>query len=265
MPGRPIRSDCTRAPSARLAHVKVEAARQRIMLEVAEVDGDLARVRHQRANLPEDRELAEIAERISAARDDATRADIAAEDLDREAGRLDSEINGMRTREEHDSELLNRSGMAPKALSELQHELAGLQRRRSIAEDEMIDLMEQQEAVAAERDRAQATVTSLEEESQGVRARRDAAAADLDEKTADLQQRRGAIVADAPGELLAVYDRQISHGKPGAGLLRQRRCGACRMELDRGTLSQLATLDEDDVARCEECGALLIRTHESGL
>ena len=98
-----------------------------------------------------------------------------------------------------------------------------------------------------------------------MRARRDAAAADLDEKTADLQQRRGAIVADAPGELLAVYDRQISHGKPGAGLLRQRRCGACRMELDRGTLSQLATLDEDDVARCEECGALLIRTHESGL
>ena len=56
------------------------------MLEVAEVDGDLARVRHQRANLPEDREFAEIAERISPARAMMRPADIAAEDPDRRPG-----------------------------------------------------------------------------------------------------------------------------------------------------------------------------------
>ncbi|GAB09015.1 hypothetical protein GOARA_026_00450 [Gordonia araii NBRC 100433] len=245
--------------------MKVEAARQRIMLEVAEVDADLAKLRHRRANLPEEQEMADLRDRIAVARDDAVRADIAAQDLDREYQRLDTEINGMRIREEHDKELLDRPGMAAKALAELQHELAGLARRRAVAEDELLDLMEQQEATSAEKARAEAAVAALEVDLEQVTSRRDAAGTDLDEKVADLEARRTAIVADAPAELLTVYDRQQSHGKPGAGLLRQRRCGACRMELDRGTLSQIATAAEDEVLRCEECGALLIRTHESGL
>ncbi|QKT07650.1 hypothetical protein HUN08_10930 [Gordonia sp. X0973] len=245
--------------------MKVQAAKQRIMLEVAEVDADLAKLRHRRANLPEDAEIAGLQTQIDTARDDAVRADIAAEDLDREYRRIDGEISGMRTREEHDSQLLNQAGMAPKALSELQHELAGLSRRRGVAEDELLELMEQQEATTAEKSRAQAAVAALLADVERATAARDAAAADLDASIADLTKRRADIVVDAPDELLAVYDRQTAHGKPGAGLLRQRRCGACRMELDRGTLSAIAAADEDDVLRCEECGALLIRTHESGL
>jgi len=245
--------------------MKVEAARQRIMLEVAEVDADLAKLRHRRGSLPEDAEIAAINEKIGVARDEAVRADIAAEDLDREYKRLEGEVNGMRTREERDSALLNQTGMAPKALSELQHELAGLVRRRGVAEDELLDLMEQQEATTAEHTRARELVASLEAQVRTVEERRDVSAGELDGKIADLTARRTAVVADAPGELLAVYDRQIAHGKPGAGLLRQRRCGGCRMELDRGTLATIAAAAEDDVVRCEECGALLIRTHESGL
>ncbi|MFT4199444.1 zinc ribbon domain-containing protein [Gordonia sp. (in: high G+C Gram-positive bacteria)] len=245
--------------------MKVAAGRQRIMLELAEVDGDLAKLRHRRANLPEDREIAELGEQVGVARDDAVRADIAAQDLDREYKRLDTEISGMRTREEHDSQLLNQAGMAPKALSELQHELSGLTRRRAVAEDELLELMEQQEATTAEKTRAEAAVDDLQARIARVTESRDIAAQDLDASIADLQERRATIAAEAPAELVTVYDRQHSHGKPGAGLLRQRRCGACRMELDRGTLSQIAAADEDEVVRCEECGALLIRTHESGL
>ncbi len=245
--------------------MKVEAAKQRIMLEVAEVDADLARARHRRVNLPEDQEVADLNERITVARDDEVRADIAAQDLDREYQRIDTEVTGMRAREEHDEQLLGQAATAPKALAELQHELTGLARRRGMAEDELLDLMEQQEAISAERARARAQVASLESDAVAVVARRDGAAAELDARIADLVERRRTVAADAAPELLAVYDRQQSHGKPGAGLLRQGRCGACRMELDRGTLAQIAAADDDAVVRCEECGALLVRTHESGL
>ena len=245
--------------------MKVDAARQRIMLEVAEVDADLAKLRHRRANLPEEQEVAEIDKRIGVARDDAVRADIAAQDLDREYKRLEAEVSGMRSREAHDAELLNQAGVAPKALSELQHELAGLVRRRSAAEDDLLDLMEQQEATSSEHDRAQAVVGALEAEAADAGARRGVVALEADGRIADLATRRAAIVADAPAELLAVYDRQQAHGKPGAGLLRQGRCGGCRMELDSGTLSKIAAAAADEVVRCEECGALLIRTNESGL
>ncbi|NED62422.1 hypothetical protein G3I15_16010, partial [Streptomyces sp. SID10244] len=44
-----------------------------------------------------------------------------------------------------------------------------------------------------------------------------------------------------------------------------RRCGACRMELDRGTIASIGAKPADEVVRCEECGAVLVRTAESGI
>ena len=68
-----------------------------------------------------------------------------------------------------------------------------------------------------------------------------------------------------PDDLLGVYEKLRSQGKVGAGLLRARRCGACRMELDPRTLAGIAAAADDAVLRCEECGAILVRTNESGL
>lgn len=245
--------------------MKVEASRQRVMLEIADVDTEIARLKRENATLPEDAEIAELTTRIDGARDDLVRAEIAAEDIDREYRRVDSEVTGMSSREAKDAALLAAGGLPPKQLSELQHELSGLRRRRSLLEDDLLELMERQEATTAEQQRASATVAQLESERTDIEVRRDAARGKVDGKLSDARDRRAAIVADAPAELLAIYDRQRAAGKVGAGLLRQQRCGACRMELDRGTISSIARSASDDVVRCEECGALLIRTSESGL
>ncbi|MGW0036152.1 zinc ribbon domain-containing protein [Gordonia sp. NPDC003376] len=245
--------------------MKVDAARQRLLLDLADTDASLARLDHRARNLPEDAEIAETTTRIEAAREDLVRAEISAEDLDRDYRKMDSEITGMRDREQKDSAQLTAGGLAPKALSELQHELHGLARRRSVLEDDMLQLMEQQEAVATEQERASATVAQLQQQVDTLQARR---AESLAAVTADREvdaQRRAAIAQDVPDELLAIYDRQRADSRIGAGLLRQRRCGACRMEIDRGTLTRIAALADDDVVRCEECGAILVRNHESGL
>lgn len=245
--------------------MKVDASRQRVMLEVADVDAELSRLKRERTSLPEDTEIAELSTKIDGARDDAVRAEIAAEDIDREYRRVDSEVTGMSQREDKDSALLAAGGLPSKQLSELEHEVAGLRRRRSALEDDLLALMERQEATTAEQQRAGATVTQLTEQRSEVEARREAALVKIDERLADARQRRETAVADAPAELLSIYDRQRESGKVGAGLLRQQRCGACRMELDRGTISSIAQADADEVIRCEECGALMIRTSESGL
>ncbi|GAB19216.1 hypothetical protein GOEFS_077_00080 [Gordonia effusa NBRC 100432] len=245
--------------------MKVEANRQRVMLEVADVDAQIARLTRERSRLPEDGEIAELTTRIDGARDDLVRAQIAAEDIDREYRRVETEVNGMSAREKKDSELLESGGLPPKQLSELQHEVGGLRRRRGMLEDDLLELMERQEATTAEQQRASATVSQLESERADVEVRRDAARIKVDEKLSDARERRTAFVDEAPEELVAIYERQRAAGKVGAGLLRQQRCGACRMELDRGTMSSIAKTDADEVLRCEECGALLIRTSESGL
>ncbi|GAC69463.1 zinc ribbon domain-containing protein [Gordonia soli] len=245
--------------------MRVDSGRQRVLLDLAEVDAQITRLDHSRTHLPEDAEIAEIDRKVEVARDDLVRAEIAAEDLGREYKRIEGEVNGMSSREARDSQLLTAGGLAAKALSELQHELTGLARRRGILEDELLSIMEQQEALSGEEQRAAATVDQLGTDLASVQERRAAALATLDEDRAVADTRRASIVSEVDPELLAIYDRQRSAGKVGAGLLRARRCGACRMELDRGTIAGIAAADPSEVIRCEECGAVLVRTSESGL
>lgn len=245
--------------------MKVDAGVQRLLLDLADSDAEINRLEHRRKNLPEDTEIAEHDKAIDAARDDLVRAEISAEDLSREYRRIESEVTGMTNREAKDSKLLTAGGLAPKALSELQHELAGLGRRRAVLEDELLTLMEQQEAVEAERSRAAATISHLEEKVADARTRRDKSLATIDEDLARVREKRDSLAAEIDSDLLAVYDKQRANGRIGAGLLRARRCGACRMELDRGTIASISAALSDEVIRCEECGAILVRTAESGI
>jgi predicted nucleic acid-binding Zn-ribbon protein len=70
--------------------------------------------------------------------------------------------------------------------------------------------------------------------------------------------RRTELVSVAGAELAALYERA------GAGALQASRCGACRIEIDRGELSRIAAAADDDVLRCPECGAILLRVKGIG-
>ena len=47
-------------------------------------------------------------------------------------------------------------------------------------------------------------------------------------------------------------------------MLQGRRCGACRLEIDRGELARIAAAPDDDVLRCPECSAILLRIKGAG-
>ena len=72
-----------------------------------------------------------------------------------------------------------------------------------------------------------------------------------------------------PGEsfrfLLNLFRVHLIEGSAGAAALLQRRCQACRLELDRTALSELRAAPSDEIVYCEECGVILVRTPESGL
>nr|WP_237341500.1 C4-type zinc ribbon domain-containing protein [Williamsia soli] len=245
--------------------VKADPAAQRLMLDIADIDSELLRIDHRRAMLPENAELAALGEQLQTQRDEAVRAQIAAEDLLRESRRLDNEITSMSLREQKDNQQLAAGNLPAKALSELEHEVAGLIRRRSMLEDEMLEVMEQQEAVSADEQRASAMTNHSERQIEDATARRDVALEKIAQDEAEAKAKRAALIANVDEALLAIYERQVSHGHVGAGLLRAGRCGACRMELDRGLIGRITATADDEVVRCDECGAILVRTHESGL
>ena len=67
-----------------------------------------------------------------------------------------------------------------------------------------------------------------------------------------------------PTELLALYEKLAVRGI-GAGLLRRRTCEGCHMVLSGTDLQTLRQVADDDVVMCPECGAILVRSDESGL
>ena len=245
--------------------VKADPAVQRKLLELADVDAELGRVTHRRRTLPEIAEIVEAERALQTRTDAQVAAQTALDDLDREVARQEKEIDAVRAREDRDRMLMAKGGLPSKQLSELEHELETLQRRQSALEDDLLELMERREAAEGNTQHGGVELAKAQEALADAQRRRDAAFADLDSVEAKRTADRERLAPQFPEQLLAVYDRVRRHRGIGAALLRQRRCGACRLEIDRSAMSRISAAAADDVLTCDECGAILVRTGESGL
>ncbi|MFZ1162689.1 zinc ribbon domain-containing protein [Mycobacterium sp.] len=238
--------------------MKAEVAQQRSLLEVAELDAELAKLDHRAGHLPERTDCERIQTDQVAAGDRLGALQIALEDLDTQVSRFESEIDGVRQREDRDRSLLQ-SVADSKQLSELQHELETLQRRQTSLEDSLLEVMERREQLQVQRTAEQATVEALESDLAAAQHALDTTLADIDHHRRVYSARRDELTAELDPQLVALYERQRAGGGPGAGLLQGRRCGACRIEIDRGELARISAAADDEVLRCPECSAILLR------
>lgn len=240
--------------------MKADVAQQRSLLELAEIDGELARFAHRATHLPEQQRFDQVSADQRAAADRAAVIGIALEDLDAQIAKLESEVDAVRRREDRDRGLLDSGSVSDaKQLGELQHELGTLERRQASLEDTLLEVMERREQLAAEQDREQSAAAGLEQELAAARQARDEALAEIEQARTERGARRAEVAAVIDGELLEQYERQRAGGGMGAGRLLGRRCGACRIELDRGELARISAAAEDEVLRCPECRAILLR------
>jgi uncharacterized protein len=245
--------------------MKADPAAQRRLLDLADVDGELTRLAHRRRTLPEHAALGAAETGVRRAKDALVEIETRAGDLDRDIRRLERDVDGVRTRAERDRTILAGAGVGAKQANDLQHELETLARRQGVLEDEQLEVMEQREALGMDVAHAGRVLAEAEQEQSAITERRDTALLDIDAGEAGRRRAREEVVATLPADLLAEYERRRARGGTGAALLRERRCGACRLELDRTALSALRAAPPDEVAHCEECGVVLVRTPESGL
>jgi uncharacterized protein len=239
--------------------MNADPAAQQRLLRVADLDAELSRIGHRLRTLPELDALVEAERRTRAGRDAVTGAETRAGDLDREVRRLERDVDGVRARGDRDRDLLTRSGTTARQTVDLQHELDTLARRQGVLEDELLEIMEQREAVDVELEHAKSELAEAETMMAEAKTRRDDAVADLGSAEQGRSRERAELVAGLPDDLMALYERQRAFGGAGAAPLRDRRCGACRLELDRTALAEVQSAPPEAVVRHEECGAILVR------
>ncbi|MER7559731.1 C4-type zinc ribbon domain-containing protein [Nocardioides sp. NPDC126508] len=236
------------------------------LLDVCELDSRALQLRHRRAHLPQAAVVAEL-QASKKTTDDAVRdARVIRDDLERVQKKADADVEAVKTRRKRDQERMDSGAIgSAKDLERMQHELATLDRRISVLEDEELEVMEQLEG-------AQATVTRLEAELAEI-AEKLAVAVDsvdvetskIDTELAGVAEERTPALEGIPEDLLALYERLSSKMGVGAAELRARRCGGCNLQLDPAEISRIRGLAADEVVRCEECSRILVRTAESGL
>ncbi|MCG7606003.1 hypothetical protein BA059_20390 [Mycolicibacterium sp. (ex Dasyatis americana)] len=239
--------------------MKAEVKQQRSLLALTEVDAELGRLAHRAKNLPEQKEVDEAQAAHAAASDGVGVLGIGLEDLDAQVAKLESEIDSVRQREDRDRALIDGGTVGAKQVADIQHELETLQRRQSNLEDSLLELMERREELAGRQAEALQRIDDLQTTLSAAQQARDAALVEIDQAKHQAVTRREGLVSVIDPELVALYERLRARGGAGAGLLQGRRCGACRIEIDRGESARIAAAAEDDVVRCPECGAILLR------
>jgi len=236
------------------------------LLDVCELDSRALQLRHRRAHLPQAAVVAEL-QASKKTTDDAVRdARITRDDLERVQKKADADVEAVKTRRRRDQERMDSGAISSaKDLERMQHELATLDRRISVLEDEELEVMEQLEE-------AQTAVTRLETELAEITEKLAVAVDSVDVETSKIDGELAAVAEERapalegiPDDLLALYSRLSDKMGVGAAELRARRCGGCNLQLDPAEISRIRGLAADEVVRCEECSRILVRTAESGL
>jgi predicted nucleic acid-binding Zn-ribbon protein len=242
--------------------MKAEVTQQRLLLELAEQDAALARLTHRQKNLAEQQRFEAVKSEHGEANDRLAALCLAVEDLDEQVAKFEAEIDAVRQRETRDQQLMDGGSVGAKQVSELQHELETLQRRQSSLEEQQLEIMERREELQGQRAEQLALIDALQGDLTAAQVERDNALVSIDDSRQVASDRRIALVGSLDPELAALYERQRAQGGAGAGLLQGGRCGACRIEIDRGELSRISAAADDDLLRCPECGAILVRVKD---
>ena len=234
---------------------------QEALLRVQEHDTQLDQLRHRRAALPERSLLTGAQARVAAITGELDTVGSRKGDLDRSQRRLEDEVAGVEARAgEIDRKLYSGTVSAPRELQVMQDEIAALKRRQSALEDQMLEVMELSEPVAAEVDRLEGERGAAKEEAERLRRAIADAEAAIDAEVAQVSAGRSEAAGTVPADLLDSYEGLRSRlGGVAVARLEGNRCLGCHLTLPATEVDQIRRLAPDAVVRHEECGRILVR------
>lgn len=244
--------------------VKASPTDQAKLLELQSMDTRIRQIDYAVKTLPDSVALASLESNAAALRGELLSATGALEDAQHELGRIESDVALVETRIARDSGRLQAS-TSVKDVAGLESELAGLRRRQLALEEIELEVMERVEGLETAARDLRARNDDLKTRVSEVGAARDDAVGVLTTERAGVDASRSTIAGSLPGDLMALYERQLSRYGSGASLLRGGVSGASGVKLNESDMAAIRAANPDDVLLCPDSNAILVRTSESGL
>ncbi|MCH9815946.1 MAG: hypothetical protein K0U64_05765 [Actinomycetia bacterium] len=238
--------------------MRIPVSEQHKLLELQDLDRQLAKATHALTNSQAERELQEMQQNMRNLKVSAVRTATEADDFGRQARRIDEDLDRVRARHKRNTELAD-SGVDARVARELEHESESLKRRQIELEDAEMSFLEQQEAALAKAKDMQARSDQLQNDVTQRQADVDQETAAAKTKIRTLRADRASLLEAIPVELVSLYDQAKLQRGIGVARLEGTQCSACRIEMTPMEVDRLAGLDPEVVEQCEECGCPLIR------
>ena len=231
------------------------------LLQIQDRDKAIAALRHQKSNLPERQEIADLLEALSTLqkkKDFVSKELISKED---DQQRLEDEVNAIEERvSEQEANLYSGEVSAIKDLQAIQGDIAGLQERKRLVEDQIIVVMEQIEPLKTLFDQLEIeekTNTEQQAELEAALLRKEQS---IEKQIEDVEAERSELALDTSPALLEIYEKiRKQSGNIAVAQLNGMTCKGCHLDLPAVEVDRLKKLPPDQLVHCEECGCILVR------
>ena len=231
------------------------------LLQIQDRDKSIAALRHQKSNLPERQKIADLLEALSTLqkkKDFVSKELISKED---DQQRLEDEVNAIEERvSEQEANLYSGEVSAIKDLQAIQGDIAGLQERKRLVEDQIIVVMEQIEPLKTLFDQLEIeekTNTEQQAELEAALLRKEQS---IEKQIEDVEAERSELALDTSPALLEIYEKiRKQSGNIAVAQLNGMTCKGCHLDLPAVEVDRLKKLPPDQLVHCEECGCILVR------
>ena len=231
------------------------------LLQIQDRDKAIAALRHQKNNLPERQNITELLEALSTLqkKKDFVSKELMSKEEDQQ--RLEDEVNAIDERvSEQEANLYSGEVSAIKDLQAIQGDIAGLQERKRLVEDQIIVVMEQVEPLKTLLDSLEIEGKANTEQQAELEASLLRKEENIENQIEDVEGDRSELASDTSPALLEIYERiRKQSGNIAVAELNGMTCKGCHLDLPAVEVDRLKKLPPDELVNCEECGCILVR------
>jgi predicted nucleic acid-binding Zn-ribbon protein len=228
------------------------------LLQLQRVDSTIDRLQGRLAHLPEQSALDALEARAEELDSQIAERQAVFDDVSTRQRRLDFEVDTLVQKIRAESGRLY-SGVVSNAkeLQDISREVEALKRRKSVLEDNDLEVMEERDGVEKQLEALTTDRTSLAAEIERARVARDQAAGETGLQLDAAEAERQRWVPRVDPQLLKVYDTiRASKGGVGAAAMIDGTCQGCHMRLPAQEAERVRTTG--GLVRCDECQRILV-------
>ena len=228
------------------------------LLQLQRVDSTIDRLQARLAHLPEQAALDALEAKVQELDAQIAERQAVFDDVSIRQRRLDFEVDTLVQKIRAESGRLY-SGVVSNAkeLQDISREVEALKRRKSVLEDNDLEVMEERDGVEKELEALTSERSSLAAEIERGRLSRDEAAGETGRQLTAAETERQRWVPRVDPQLIKVYDTiRASKGGVGAAAMVDGTCQGCHMRLPAQEAERVRTAG--GLVRCDECQRILV-------